>query len=265
MRRATMILLSLLVTTALHATTLHESIDKTFDVRPGAELTLSNVNGRVEISTWDQPRIRVRAEKVADSRDQAAAKSALRELQVEIQPHNGGLSIHTREPRQSGGNWLDYIFGDHVNTSVTYQVTLPRQMNAKVETVNGRLLVSDLTGTLQLETTNGRIEVVRCAGSVNAETTNGGINVELVRVSSGPMKFETTNGAIKLSVPPTLAATIDAGTTNGRIKSDLPVTTKNFEEDSLRGTLNGGGPQIKLRTTNGRIEIAATGGGVAAK
>jgi len=260
-----MILISLLVAAAAHATTLHESIDKTFDVRPGAELTLSNVNGRVEIGTWDQPRVRVQAEKVSDSRDDAAAKKGLRELQVEIQPRNGGLSIQTREPRQRGGNWLDYLFGDHVNTSVTYHITLPRQMNAKVETVNGRLIVNDLTGTLQLETTNGGIEVSRCAGSIDAETTNGAISAELLRVSNGPMKFETTNGRITLSVPPTLAATINASTTNGRIKSDLAVTTKNFEEDSLRGTLNGGGPLIRLSTTNGSISIHAIGGGAVAK
>lgn len=48
---------------AASAATITQTIDKTFDVRPGAQFVLSNVNGRIVVHAWDQPRIHVVAEK----------------------------------------------------------------------------------------------------------------------------------------------------------------------------------------------------------
>src|SRR5438270_222263 len=51
---------------------------------------------------------------------------------------------------------------------------------------------------------------------------------------------------------------IDAANTNGSIESDLPITTSGAQnKHSLHGTMNGGGPELRLRTTNGSIHIEA--------
>src|SRR5688572_1547560 len=77
---------------------LTERIDRTFDVRPGATVVLSNVNGGITITAWDQPRVRVVAVKeVKGDRDET--KAALRDLRVELQPKDGGLVITTHYPR----------------------------------------------------------------------------------------------------------------------------------------------------------------------
>ncbi|MGZ7039174.1 MAG: DUF4097 family beta strand repeat-containing protein, partial [Thermoanaerobaculia bacterium] len=121
-------------------------------------------------------------------------------------------------------------------------------------------------GKLRLETTNGKIDLARCSGAVDASTTNGGIRAELVQVTAGrELNFETTNGRITLIVPQSLAADIDAGTTNGSITTDLAVTTKSFDSNTLRGAVNGGGPKVRLRTTNGGIEIRTTGSQAASR
>lgn len=46
---------------------------------------------------------------------------------------------------------------------------------------------------------------------------------------------------------------LDAATTNGRISSDIPLTSDSFSRSRVRGTLNGGGLPIKVRTVNGSI------------
>jgi DUF4097 and DUF4098 domain-containing protein YvlB len=109
---------------------------------------------------------------------------------------------------------------------------------------------------MKLETTNGKIEVLRCAGHLDAETTNGSIRAELTSVDAGqPMQFETTNGRISIALPATYGARVDASTSNGGIRTELPVATTAVDRNSLRGTINGGGAELKLRTTNGSIEI----------
>jgi hypothetical protein len=257
MRRLASLALMLLLSTAASAKELTETIDRTFDVRPGATVSLSNVNGSVTVNAWDQPRVRVLAVKTVKA-DADVVKDVLKELRVELQPRNGGLDVMTRYPKRNEGlsSIFDWLTGDHVEAQVKYELTVPRSMTLDLETVNGGIHVQDVTGAHEIETTNGRIELTRCAGSVDASTTNGGIEAELTTVAKGqPLRFETTNGRIEVTVPQTLAVDIDAATTNGRINSDLPIATTRVERNSLKGSINGGGTQLRMRTTNGGISI----------
>jgi DUF4097 and DUF4098 domain-containing protein YvlB len=242
---------------AASAASLKETIDRTFDVKPGASVELTNVNGRVTVKAWDQPRVKVVAVKeVEASRD--LLQEAMKELRVEIQPRNGGLVINTRYPNEGKGGvgFFDWLFGDDIDANVTYELMVPRAMNIDVENTNGGIYLTDISGKHDLDTTNGRIEVTRCAGALDAATTNGSIHAQLLRVTKNEsMRLETTNGRIEISVPADFAAEIDASTTNGSIKSDLPVTTRSIDDNSLRGTINGGGTLVRLRTTNGGIAI----------
>ncbi|HVR38704.1 MAG TPA: DUF4097 family beta strand repeat-containing protein [Thermoanaerobaculia bacterium] len=248
-------LLSFALASAAGAATLTDKIDKTFDVRPGAQLSLSNVNGHITIRAWDQPRVHVVAEREASSLYQEEAQKAFKALRVELTPKAGGLDIVTHQPRNNF-DFLDMLFGKSVNTKVTYDVTVPRTMNVTIDNTNGGIDVTDVSGDFNVETTNGQIEITRCAGSIDASTTNGIITAQLTSVTKGKsLKMETTNGRISLTVPTSISADVDAGTTNGRISTDLPIETRNVERNSLRGKINGGGTPVRLRTTNGSIEI----------
>jgi len=253
------VILSLILTVVFAGTAsaerLQEPFDRTLDVRPGTSVSIENTNGRIAVSTWDEPRVRIHAVRKAETKD------VLDKVTVEVRQTGDGISIISRTPRHNdGGSFLDMIFGNDGNASIDYEVTVPRSTELKAENTNGAISVSDVSGTTRLATTNGRIEAMRCSGSINAGTTNGSIKVELLQVASGkPMKFETTNGSITLSVPSSYAADVEAETTNGSIRTDLPVTTKSFSRRELRGTINGGGAQLGLYTTNGSIEVRSTG------
>ncbi|HEX7833169.1 MAG TPA: DUF4097 family beta strand repeat-containing protein [Thermoanaerobaculia bacterium] len=236
---------------------LTETIDRTFDVKPGANVVLKNVNGRVTVASWDQPKVRVIARKEIRA-DDDNLKEAMKELRVDIQARDGGLVITTKQPKGSDG-WaalFSWLAGDHVEAQVKYDITVPRTMNVDVENTNGAIETKSLNGRLDLETTNGSIQVVACSGALEATTTNGSIHAELVRVAKGqPLEFETTNGRIEVTLPSNLAVDVNAETTNGRISSDLPVATTSHSRNSLRGTINGGGTPLRLTTTNGGISI----------
>jgi DUF4097 and DUF4098 domain-containing protein YvlB len=255
MRKLVMTAISLLLATAAGAAELTETIDRTFDVRPGATVALDNVNGGITISAWDQPRVRGIARKKGET-SRVNLKAALGELRDDMQPRDGGVVITTKYPKDGVESIFDWLSGDRVQAQVRYELTVPRSMSLDVENVNGTISVSDVTGKHELETTNGKIDVERCAGSLDASTTNGAISAELTNVTRGQaLRFSTTNGAIAVSLPSSLAVDVDAGTTNGSIKSDLPVATTKISRNSLRGTINGGGTPLHLRTTNGSIAI----------
>lgn len=259
MRRLAIAALLILAAAALHAETLSQTVDKTFDVRPGATFALDNVNGHVNVTSWDQPRIRVHAVKTVSRGDDP--RSALNALKVEMTPRDGGVTVHTVYPSHGSVGFLDFLTGNWSDAKVEYDVTVPRSMSLDVETTNGTIEVNGVSGLLKVETTNGSIRLDRCAGNVDAETTNGRVTAELLSVDrTRSNRLTTTNGKIVLTVPSSLAADIDASTTNGSIDSELAVTTQSIGRHSLRGAINGGGAALRLRTTNGSIEIRNGGG-----
>lgn len=255
MTRRLLALALLLAASTAGATTIDRTIDRTFDVRPGARVNVDNVNGRVTVTAWNQPRVRVVAFQHVESHDSALAQKTINSL-VNLSADANGVRVHTNHPKNDDG-FFAWLAGQSVRASVTYQITVPRASNLDVETVNGTLAASDVAGRLRFSTVNGRITIERCAGEVDASTTNGSISADLTAVNGRLVNLSTTNGRIAVSLPRTVAARVDAGTTNGSITSDIAVLTTASTKHSLRGTLNGGGnAEVRLRTTNGSITIS---------
>jgi hypothetical protein len=257
MKRLALVLV--FVAASASAGTLEQNFDKTYDVRPGSTISLGNTNGRIHVKSWDQPRVRIQAVRRAESRDNDTLKQAMSQLRIEVSQAPNALRIATIYPKRSDG-LFDWIAGTNVSLSVTYELTVPRQTNLDIEDTNGGLDVDDVQGSLKLETTNGRIEIGRCSGDIDAETTNGGITAELFALNAGkPIRLETTNGGIHVRLPRNAALAVDAANTNGSIETDLPVqASSSGRKHALRGTINGGGSELRLRTTNGGITISAS-------
>ena len=261
MRKLFLTAMLLILATSASAASLKSTVDRTFDVRPGATLNLKNVNGRITVKAWDQPKIKVVALKeVETSKDQL--QEAMKALRIEFQQRDGGLTVITHYPKEDEhfSSIFDWLTGDRVEAEVEYDLMVPRTMNVDVSNTNGSIHLSDVTGQHDLDTTNGKIEVTRCAGSLEASTTNGAISAELQKVTKGqPLRLSTTNGRIEIAVPADLAVDVDAGTTNGAIHTDIPVSTTKIGSNSLRGSINGGGTPLRMRTTNGGISIRKLG------
>ena len=68
--------------------------------------------------------------------------------------------------------------------------------------------------------------------------------------------LQTTNGSIDLKLPENFSGQIDAKTSKGRVRSDFPVPLTDKSEKQLAGKIGDGGPaKVKLRTTNGNINV----------
>jgi len=156
------------------------------------------------------------------------------------------------------------------NWSVSFEVLVPRSTNLSLKAHNGGISIKSVEGNIEFETTNGGVNVADLAGSVKGRTTNGGVNVALTGSAwrGSGLEVITTNGGVNLTVPETYAANFETGTTNGGFKSD--VAALNVEEENnvggtdnwprskrVRASMNGGGADIRVVTTNGGIRIGA--------
>src|SRR5262249_26132468 len=111
-------------------------------------------------------------------------------------------------------------------------------------------------GSATFETTNGEIHGTSLEGSVRCETTNGDVTLEVSKLAENGVNCSTTNGEIVLSIPNGSKASLDIETNNGSIDtSGIEVAIKEKGRRNLRATTGGGGPSIRLETTNGDIRI----------
>ncbi len=259
MKRCRAILIGAVVLAALPcgAATLQGTFDRTFSVRPGTLFSLNNENGRIVIRTWDRASVQAHAAERVESRDADAARKVLNAIRIVPTANAGELRIDAQVPRRNDGV-LDWIAGTNVGTTIDWEISLPQSMNLQIINTNGRIEVTGVSGSMRISDTNGRIECQRCAGEIDAETTNGAIRAELTRVDQGrPIRLESTNGALTIVLPRSFAAHVDAETTNGSIDTELPVVATERRNNALRGTIQSGGAELRLHTTNGSIRIEA--------
>ncbi|MEP6945497.1 MAG: hypothetical protein ABJA02_06225 [Acidobacteriota bacterium] len=161
--------------------------------------------------------------------------------------------------------------GEDNNSSVSYEIHVPRNSNVDLTAHNGGVSITSVDGKLGFETTNGGVYLSDVSGSVKGRTTNGGVSVKLAGTTwkGSGLEVTTSNGGVNLELPETYAARIETGTVNGGFKSSIPalnITTENIigDEDShhrrptrISQAINGGGPTIRVTTTNGGVRISS--------
>lgn len=154
---------------------------------------------------------------------------------------------------------------DEKGWSVSYEISVPRSSNVDLTAHNGGLSVKGVDGSINFETQNGGVNLDGVAGTVKGRTTNGGINVRLVGSSwkGTGLDVQTTNGGVNIHVPENFAAHVEAGTTNGGFTSNIAGLQPEKNDDNkyyqrrtkVNTDLNGGGPPVRIITTNGGVRI----------
>ena len=224
---------------------------KTYDLEPGGRVEIGNVNGRIQVEPSVGNKVEVVAVKVAKAGSPEAARQMLERIEIVESASPSSIKIETKLPRRSG-------FMNMGGGEVRYAVKVPASANVRFVTTNGGVEMLGLKGRIFAETTNGGIQARDVSGPIEASTTNGGVDVDLTQVLEPGVKLECTNGGIKLRLPPDAKATISANITNGGIDANgLNLDKSESTRRRLEARLNGGGPAISIRGTNGGIRIAS--------
>ena len=259
----------------------------------GGDLTATGVGGRVEGETGggsihlDDIGGAVNAETGGGSIDVGTVGG-------DLTLHTGGGSIKVSSAKgkinaETGGGSVVVVSGMQGAVLETGGGSIEVQRCSgplKVTTGGGSIELGEIAGPAEIETGGGSIRLNSATGAVRAETGGGSITlngVPAARAETGAggivAKFvsgtdrtdsvlETSAGDITVYLAPNLGITIRASIdlANGhRIRSDfseIRVTTEGGEwgpgTATAEGSLNGGGPILKVRTTTGDITFLAS-------
>jgi hypothetical protein len=223
---------------------ISKEFDQTYPLQSGGSFELQNVNGTVDVQTWDRDEVEVHAVKTAKHHE-----SDLDLVSIDVDAKPEAVSVSTRYPQNEG-----------VDVAVEYVVHVPRGAHLEhLGTVNGTLRVAGVEAVEDLRTVNGNIEVYEGGGAVHAHTTNGNVHLELLHIQDkGGAIAETTNGSVLLAIPAGMQANLEARCLNGSFSSELPLALESSQGPrETHGKLGKGGVPIRLHTINGGIRVVA--------
>jgi DUF4097 and DUF4098 domain-containing protein YvlB len=225
-------------------------INRTFTLAPGANVKIQGINGLVSIETWDGDRAEINI--TVQASDIAAMER--RPIIIEAAPENSradSLTIRVegdREGRRQGGDrgWVRH----------EARLKLPKSVNLKVSSVNGKVDVGAITGEVDVDSVNGGVIVAQAGTATQLSSINGGISVSLLRLGEGGLRVHSVNGGVKIGLPSETSAEIDVNSVNGGVKSDLPITVVGeMKHGQLRGRVGDGGPPITITSVNGGVTL----------
>jgi hypothetical protein len=230
-----------------------ERIERSFPLTANGRVSVSNVNGSINVVAWDQNEVKLVAVKSADTKERLA------DVDIKIDARPDYISI---ESDYGDDNWKrnsDRRWRDNDKVVVEYELSVPRgaALN-EIETVNGSATVANFTNVVKVSAVNGTVRATNIRGTAELSTVNGEVFADFDRLATGSkIALETVNGKVNLLIPSDSNATLKAESLNGPITNDfgLPSRRGKYVGNSLHGRLGNGEATISLESVNGSLTV----------
>ncbi|GAB4031869.1 DUF4097 family beta strand repeat-containing protein [Spirosoma jeollabukense] len=219
------LLLSLIVGPAFAQKIIEKTVSVSADQAVNLNLKFAD---SIQVRYWDKPTMSIRIEvtinggKLNDAL-LVTSSSTSGEVSLKTDFDNELLKEGKAEdcPGNTSSHWRTERNGKdyYVCSDINYQVFLPRQVKLKVETINGNIDIQGATGAVFAKTISGYVD---------------------------------------MSWPKAKGANLAMKTITGEVYSDMDISFKKKEKHPivgylLEGTLNGGGPEVRLESISNNV------------
>ncbi|HZE07937.1 MAG TPA: DUF4097 family beta strand repeat-containing protein [Gemmatimonadaceae bacterium] len=273
---------------------LRTQIDTTVRLDRGGTVDLSLISGKIRVTGWDRPDVKITA----------SIESG--ELRFDANPSRVSLSVedNDRSGRRRHNNdvgearyevsvprgaklILEAVSGDITATgsqgeieanSVSGDVEVANGVReVSAEAVSGSVRVSQVNGNLRAETVSGDVRAESVTGDIEGSSVSGNVRIVGARSkdvrtetvsgditytgtidSGGRYSYESHSGGIRLNIPRSTGAQFSVETFSGDLSADFPIQVRaggSRKEGHMEFTLGDGGARVTLETFSGRVVI----------
>ena len=222
-----------------------EKFEQTYPLNPDGTVSLSNVNGDVQIEAWDRNEVSLYAEKIASSDDGLA----LIDIKIEHTPAHLNIKVVHEKKFKA---WT--IFN---RSEVRFKLRVPTGASLKkIDVINSDVTVSGVKGQVSLDSINGELKADGLTGGGTFGSVNGSIHVSFAKIAAGSkIEFDNVNGSCSVTLPADASFDLDADSVNGGITCDFPIQIGSSGRRHLKGSINGGGTKVVLDSVNGSLRV----------
>jgi DUF4097 and DUF4098 domain-containing protein YvlB len=130
------------------------------------------------------------------------------------------------------------------------------KLDGEISMGHGDLRASSVSGPVKLTTRSNEVHLEDVSGEVTVENRNGTVELR-ARAPLGNIDISNVHGGIELDLPENANFRLDALSRGGNIDlEDFPINVDNNRTDATaRGSVGKSGPDIRLRSDRGTIQI----------
>lgn len=209
-------------------------------------LQIKVTNDRVTIVPSEHNAIQIEATKHVSGWNRATADRALEDLRLEVQQQGDTASITIARPK--------HMLAVGRSPSIDLRIALPPDTQFSIESINGDLKVTNVTGTGRMQTVTGDITVQQMRGALTLKTTSGEINL---REHQGTVQIEAISGDVRLT--DSAVADVTASTFSGDLK--LTGVTGLLQLNTISGDITikqAHNAQLIIDSTSGDITFTGS-------
>lgn len=232
-----------------------DTLSQTYSVDAGETLYVKTDAGSINVQTHSSDTVDIEVE--ISGRD-------AEDFDVRFEQSSSGINVYGERDQNQG--WGNY------SVKVKFYFYVPEEFNMDLNTAGGSIKIEDLIGNIEAQTSGGSIalgdivgdvdvhtsggsiRVDSVYGEIDANTSGGSINVEFKKQITENAKLTTSGGSITATLPEDIELDISASTSGGRVSSEFDVDGR-VKKQSIKGMINGGGPDLTLRTSGGSVKI----------
>lgn len=184
----------------------------------------------------------------------------------QLRTSGGGITVGDLlgavDARTSGGSIRLGKLGGRVEARTSGgSITLDEcRDEANLHTSGGTITVGRVAGPADLSTSGGSIRIESVEQRLKAHTSGGSIRAGISGPLKGDCSLSTSGGSVRVAVDKAASFHLDASTSGGGVSAEGITITLNGGKQSrnkLVGDVNGGGPELNLRTSGGSITVSA--------
>ena len=263
------------------------TVEETVTLEPGGRLSIKNSRGSVQLTSWDQPRVEVRARiEAPPDVDEEYGQRAIDGTTINVSGTDRSVRIRADYEDVPGRWWFD-----RRHARVHYEIRAPRELDltldidrndASVRGFEGAITIhldrsdldaADLTGEVTMDLDRSRLDMSDVTGQISLKMDRGrdivldgvtaSFDLDLDRTAvtmrnvtiDGDSAVKIDRGALDLELHEQQVLSIDADMSRrSDFSSDLPIAMQETGR-KFRGTINGGGTRLRIRADRGDIQL----------
>lgn len=209
---------------------MNAGFERTYSPRGAAHLTISNIHGNINVTTWHRKTITVRA---VDTGAMA------------IEDHVRGNDISVTVKR-----------GPRYGTT-NFDVAVPPDTSVSLHNIMGKVDIQGVNGHISVKAFDGDVRIMNArAASVEVKVTTGDVIFDGELVRGGSYSMQSMKGDIDVTLPTATSFDLVAKALTENINlSDFISNLSGADRGvkGMRGTYLRGGSLLSLTAFNGRI------------
>lgn len=231
----------------------HRDVNRTVPFAADGLLTVENHKGAIHITTWDRAEVEIQA-RIQPAPGGPMNPRRFAATDVVIEGGGSALQVRTKYP-----DWESCCSSDEGNNpEVRYTIRMPRSGRLNIRDHRSEIEVADLAGALDINTHRGTVKVTRLSGPLQLTTHSGEATIEFARFAGGS-SVDTHSGTIQLLLPRNSGFELEADTDrHASLATDFTVMTRaqgRRDGSSMHGSVNGGGPALRITSHRGDIKV----------